>query len=251
MAGGTEQPDWFAGEIALDYDLDTADLSVPEVLGPQLDLLQELAAGGPVLEFAIGTGRVALPLAARGLRVSGIDVSADMVAQLRTKPGGDAASIPVIVGDMTTERMPDAGAYRLVYLVFDSLMNVTSQEGQVATFANAATHLADGGRFLVQMSVPALQRVPPGERYLVFDRTEDHVGIDEYDIATQRMWSHHISFRPDGRVRRTSPPFRYAWPAELDLMARLAGMRLEHRWADWDRTHFGNDSTQHISVWIR
>jgi SAM-dependent methyltransferase len=244
-----ENKDWFGEDVAATYDLDTAAMSEPAVLDPQLDVLAELASGGPVLEFAIGTGRVAVPLAARGLRVAGIELSEAMVARMRAKPGGDEASIPVVVGDMATVQVPGAGAFSLVLLVFNSLMNLITQEAQVACFSNAAAHLASGGRFVVEMPVPALRRLPAGERYVVFDRSDTHVGIDEYDAATQRQWSHHIDFRPDGRVRRSSPPFRYAWPAELDLMARLAGMGLFARWSDWSRAAFTSESTRHVSIW--
>lgn len=244
-----ETPNWFDEDVAATYDDDTAAMSDPEVLDPQLDLLAELASGGPVLELAIGTGRVGVPLAARGLSVSGIELSAAMVERLRAKPGGDEASMPVVVGDMTTAQAPGAGSFRLVFLVFNSLMNLTSQEAQVACFRNAATHLAPGGCFVVEMLIPALRRLPPGERHVVYDHSGAHVGIDEYDVATQRQWSHHITFRPDGRVDRRSPPFRYAWPAELDLMAQLAGMRLVERWSDWSRSPFTSESPAHVSVW--
>lgn len=147
---------------------------------------------------------------------------------------------------MATAQAPGAGSFRLVYLVYNSLLNLTTQEAQVACFQNAAAHLAPGGHFLVEMPFPGLRR---GERFTVFDHSDTHLGIDEYDVATQRLWSHHIRFLPDGRVERWSPPFRFAWPPELDLMARLAGMRLVHRWADWDRTAFTSESRKHVSVW--
>lgn len=242
---------WFDDDVAARYDEESAEMSTANVLDPQLDVLESLAGNGPVLEFAIGTGRVGLPLAGRGLRVSGIELSAAMVARLRAKPAGNEASIPVVIGDMTTARAPGAGSFTLVFLVFNSLMNVTTQEAQVACFQNAAAHLAPGGAFLVEMGIPALRRLTPGDRFVVFDQSADHVGIDEYDVATQRLWSHHVSFLADGRVERASPPFRYAWPAELDLMARIAGMHLVHRWADWDRSAFTSDSTRHVSVWRR
>ena len=241
--------DWFGEEVAEGYDADTASMSEPGVLDPQLDALEALAAGRPVLELAIGTGRVAVPLAARGVKVSGIELSTAMVARLRAKPGGDEAAIAVVLGDMTTARAPGAGTFGLVFLVFNTLMNLTTQDAQVDCFRNAAAHLAPGGCFLVEIAVPALQRLPPGERYVTFDRSDDHVGIDEYDVASQRMWSHHVTFGADGRVRRSSPPFRYAWPAELDLMARLAGMRLRDRWSDWSRAPFTGESRSHVSVW--
>jgi hypothetical protein len=244
-----ENPNWFGEDVAAAYDDDTAEMSTPAALGPVLDLLEHFAGDGPLLELAIGTGRVGLPLARRGHTVAGIELSPAMVARLRAKPGGDEAAIPVVTGDMTTAQAPGAGSFSLVFLVFNSLMNLTTQEAQVACFGNAASHLAPGGRFLVQMQVPQLRRLPPGERFVVFDQSASHVGIDEYDTATQRQWSHHVSFLPDGRVRRASPPFRYAWPAELDLMARLAGMQLLHRWGDWDRSDFTSESASHVSVW--
>jgi SAM-dependent methyltransferase len=241
--------DWFGEEIAEGYDTDTASMSEPGVLGPQLDALEALAAGRPVLELAIGTGRVAVPLAARGVKVSGIELSTAMVARLRAKPGGHEAAIPVVIGDMTTAQAPGAGTFGLVFLVFNTLMNLTTQDAQVDCFRNAAAHLGPGGRFLVEIGVPALQRLPPGERYVTFDLSADHVGIDEYDVASQRLWSHHVTVGADGRVRRFSPPFRYAWPAELDLMARLAGMRLRDRWSNWSGAPFTAESRSHVSVW--
>jgi SAM-dependent methyltransferase len=241
--------DWFGDEVAATYDADTADLADPAVLGPQLALLVALAGGRPALELAIGTGRVALPLAARGVRVSGIELSAAMVARLRAKAGGEESAIPVVLGDMTTALAPGAGTFGLVYLVFNTLMNVTTQDGQVACFRNAAAHLAPGSVFLVEIGIPDLRRLPPGERFVAFDRSDDHVGVDEYDVATQRQWSHHVTFGADGRARRLSIPFRYAWPAELDLMARLAGLRLRDRWSDWNGAPFTNESRSHVSVW--
>ncbi|HET7646032.1 MAG TPA: class I SAM-dependent methyltransferase [Candidatus Limnocylindria bacterium] len=244
-----EITDGFGDEVAARYDDANASLFAPEVLDPQLDLLEELAGGSPVLELAIGTGRVGLPLARRGLAVTGIELSAAMVARLREKPGGDEASIPVVIGDMATARAPGAGSFGLVFLVFNTIMNLGSQEAQVACFENAAAHLVPGGHFLVEVAVPALRRLPPGQRFVAEDQSESHVGIDEYDVATQRQWSHHVNFLPDGRVRRASPPFRYVWPAELDLMARIAGMELVHRWGDWDRSPFTSESAKHVSVW--
>ncbi len=240
---------WFDEDVAAAYDDDAASISGLAALAPMLDVLEGLAVGGPALEFAIGTGRVALPLAARGVPVSGIEFSPQMVTRLRAKPGGDEASLPVVLGDMANVLAPGAGKFRLVYLVFNTVMNLTTQDAQVECFRNAAAHLAPGGRFLVEVGVPALRRLPPGERFVLFDVSERHVGIDEYDVATQRMWSHHTTFEPDGRTRRTSPPFRYAWPAELDLMARLAGMRLVDRWAGWDRSPFTSESGAHVSIW--
>ncbi len=238
---------YFDGEVAERYDEGSAEMFAPEVLGPTVDVLADLAAGRPALELAIGTGRVALPLAARGVAVSGIALSEAMVAQLRDKPGGEA--IEVVVGDMTDARVE--GAFGLAYLVFNTIGNVTTQDDQVAVFDNAARHLEPGGRFVVEVGVPSLRRLPPGDRFVVFEHTDGHVGIDEYDTVTQQMWSHHYSSDDATSYRRGSTPFRYVWPAELDLMARLAGLSLESRWASWDRAPFTSESTSHVSVWRR
>jgi hypothetical protein len=227
--------DWFAGEVAARYDADTADMEVDAVV----DFLLPLADGG-ALELAIGTGRIAVPLAERGVRVAGIDLSPDMVAQLEKK----TTEIPVTLGDMTTTRVE--GAFSLVYVVFNSIFNLRTQERQVACFENAAAHLEPGGAFVVEIMVPELQRLPRGDRFLLFDVDPDHVGFDEYDLVTQELTSHHYD-----PVRGTYSTFpgRYIWPAELDLMARLAGLRLRERWADWDRSPFTAESTKHVSVW--
>jgi SAM-dependent methyltransferase len=223
--------DWFAGPVAERYDADTAEMPVE----PVVEFLLPLATGG-ALELAIGTGRIAVPLAARGVRVAGIDLSADMVAQLRDK----TAEIPVEVGDMATIRVE--GTFSLAYIVFNSINNVTTQDGQVAVFENAARHLAPGGCFVVEVGISNKQRLE------VFDLSETHVGVDELDFDTQRLVSHHFSL-VDGTWRRASVPFRSVSPAELDLMARLAGMQLRERWADWDRSPFTAESTKHVSVW--
>ena len=194
----------------------------------------------------MGTGRVALPLATRGVRVHGIDLSAAMLARLQAKAGADR--VATTMGDMTSTRVE--GSFDVAYLVFNTIGNVTTQDGQVAVFANAAAHLRPGGHFVVETGVPQLQRVAPGERFHVFSRTEDYLGIDEYDVVTQHMWSHHHRFEGD-QGRRASIPFRYVWPSELDLMARLAGMTLVERWADWRRTPFTAESDSHVSVWRR
>lgn len=234
-------------ETAAAYDETSAAMFEPAVLDPVVELLAELAAGGPALEFAIGTGRVALPLRARGVAVEGIELSPAMTAQLRRKPGGEA--VPVTVGDMTATRR--AGEFTLVYLVWNSLMNVTTQDGQVAVFENAAAHLRTGGRFVVEVGVPQLHRLAPGEVGRVFDLADDHVGIDTFDDpAGQILRSHHWSV-VGGRLLRHSAPYRYVWPAELDLMARIAGLRLESRWGDWHRAPFTKDSQQHVSVWTK
>ncbi len=223
--------DWFAGEVAARYDKSTAGMPVE----PVVDFLEPLAGGG-ALELAIGTGRIAVPLAERGVRVAGVDLSPDMVAELRKKTD----EIPVEVGDMSTTRVE--GAFSLVYIVFNSINNVTSQDGQVDVFANAAAHLGPGGCFVVEVGVPNTQRLE------VFDLSDTHVGVDELDFDTQRLVSHHFSL-VDGEWRRASVPFRSVSPAELDLMARLAGMEPRERWADWDRSPFTAESTKHVSVW--
>jgi SAM-dependent methyltransferase len=223
--------DWFAGAVAGRYDADTADMPFE----PVVDFLLPLARGG-ALELAIGTGRIAVPLAERGVRVAGIDLSPDMVAELRKK----SEAIPVAIGDYATTRAE--GRFSLVFIVFNSINNNTSQDGQVATFANAAAHLEPGGCFVVEVGVPTARPLE------VFDLSDTHVGVDEYDAATQRSASHHFTLR-DGVWERRSLPFRSVWPAELDLMARLAGMELRERWADWDRSPFTAESRKHVSVW--
>ena len=225
--------DWFAGPVAERYDASTAEMPVE----PVVDFLERFAGGG-ALELAIGTGRIALPLAQRGVRVAGIDLSTDMVAQLRKKPGAD--EIPVEIGDYATTHVD--GTFSLAYIVFNSINNQTTQEGQVATFANAAAHLHPGGCFVVEVGVR------PPERLTVFDLRDTHVGIDEYDADTQRLVSHHFTL-VDGSWQRISMPFRAVSPAELDLMAQLAGLRLRERWSDWDRSPFTSESTKHVSVW--
>jgi SAM-dependent methyltransferase len=230
--------DWFAGPAAQHYDAHLGQWADPAVVGRTVDVLAELAGGGAALEFGIGTGRIALPLVERGVRVAGIDLSPDMVAQLRAKPNGDA--IDVALGDYATTRVD--GTFLLVYVVFNTINNLTTQEAQVAAFANAAAHLEPGGHFAVEVGVPGAQRLE------VFDLSEMHVGVDEYDRDTQRLVSHHFSL-VDGAWVRVSMPFRAVSPPELDLMARLAGMELAHRWSDWTREPFTAASTKHVSVW--
>ena len=232
----------FDTDVAATYDDDPAAFD-PVLLEATTRRLADLAAGGPALEFAIGTGRVALPLQARGVPVQGIEFSPAMIARLREKPGGD---MPVAVGDMASLRVP--GTFSLVYLVYNTINNLTTQAAQVACFRNAAAHLRPGGAFVVEVGVPGLQRLPEGERFVPFEVSEDHWGIDEYDTVSQAQWSHHLH-RRDGVLVRNSVPFRYVWPSELDLMARIAGMELESRHADWLGTAFRADSTSHVSVW--
>ena len=242
----TELPNHFDTDVAVGYDDETDPRWSPEHLDLETGFLADVAGpGGRALELAIGTGRVALPLAARGIEVHGIDLSDAMVGRLRAKPGG--ADIPVAIGDFTSTVVGEG--FDLVYLVFNTIGNVTSQDAQVATFENAARHLRPGGCFVVETHVAGVLHAQAGHRYQVFNHDDDHHGIDEYDLVTQNMWSHHYSRREDGSFERHSVPFRFAWPAELDLMARIAGMRLRERWGWWDRTPFTNESRSHVSVW--
>ena len=235
---------YFDERIAASYDDDTAEMSTPQAVAPIVDFLAELAGDGRALELGMGTGRVALPLAERGVPVHGIELSGAMVARLREKPGGEA--IGVTIGNMATTRVP--GPFSVAYVAANTIGNLTSQEAQVACFRNVAAHLKPGGCFVVELIVPDLQWLPPGERTRTFAFSDDHVGVDEYDVANQRLTSHHWRLR-DGRWERFSVPFRYAWPAELDLMAQLAGMRLRQRWGGWRREPFTSDSRRHVSVW--
>lgn len=236
---------WFDEDVAATYDEDSGDQFDPARVGRTVDVLADLAGDGRALELAIGTGRVAVPLAERGVPVSGIEISPYMLERLRSKPG--AVGIAAVEGDMTSARAP--GRFRLVYLVYNTITNLLTQEEQVTCFENAARHLEPGGCFVVEVFVPILQKLPPGERFHVFASDPAYVAYDDYDVATQTLHSHHVRLREDGSYRRVAMPFRYAWPAELDLMARIAGLRLRDRWADWDRTPFTSDSEQHVSVW--
>jgi SAM-dependent methyltransferase len=240
--------DHFGPDVARRYDEDSATMFAPEVLEPALDRLQALARGGAALELAIGTGRVGLALAARGVPVTGIELSEAMVAELRSKPGG--AELPVVVGDMATTRVE--GEFSLVYLVFNTLVNLTSQDAQVDCFCNAAAHLAPGGRFVVEVGVPQIQRLGAGETAHAFALRDGYAGISTYDVATQQMANHHFNDDAgDGRYRRRSIPFRYVWPAELDLMARIAGLALESRHGDWTGGPFTSTSTTSVAVWAK
>ena len=236
----------FDGWTAEHYDATVADMYLPENLDPAVDFLARLAGARPALELGIGTGRVALTLMARGVRVAGIELSPAMVDQLRTKLGGDA--IDVTIGDFAST-LVDA-KFGLVYVVFNTINNLTTQDEQVDCFRNVAAHLEPGGCFVIEVGMPNLQRLPPGETVRPFAVTPTHIGFDEYDIATQASASHHL-YKLGGQWREFSIPFRYVWPAELDLMARIAGMTLRERWADWDRTPFTSESPKHISVWER
>ena len=241
---GTTDDGYFGERVAATYDEDGTGMFAPEIVDPAVDLLAELAGGGAALELGIGTGRIALPLAARGVRVAGIDSSEPMVARLRAKPAGDA--LEVAIGDFSTTRVP--GEFSLVYLVFNTIFNLVTQDAQVACFANAAAHLAAGGRFVVETMVPDLQNLPVGQTIIPFRAEPDGISFDVYDVVTQRFSSQHYLFQ-EGRVDAFPFEFRYAWPSELDLMARLAGMALEHRWDGWRRAPFTRLSRSHVSVW--
>jgi SAM-dependent methyltransferase len=236
--------DHFGERVAVRYDDSSAGEFEPAVVEATVDFLAALAGGGAALELGIGTGRIALPLAERGVQVQGIDLSTAMVAKLRAKPGGDR--VGVTIGDFATTRVE--GTFSLAYLVFNTINNLTSQEEQVACFENVAAQLEPHGCFVIEVGVPALQRLPPGETIRAFNVSPTRLGFDEYDVVSQGLISHHYSVR-DGTFELHSVPFRYVWPAELDLMARLAGLTLRERWSGWQREPFTSESTKHISVW--
>ena len=233
----------FDGWVAEHYDETSATMFDPALLDRTSRFLADRSEGD-ALEFALGTGRVALPLAEKGIRVEGIEFSAAMIERFRAKPGSE--SIPVAHGDMTTVRLDRT--FSLVYLVWNTISNLVTQDAQVACFENAAAHLRPGGRFVLELWVPDLRRMLPGEQHLLCDVSERHIGIDEIDTATQTGTSHHY-WTTDGRIHHATTPWRYCWPAELDLMARLAGMDLVERWADWECTPFTGNSASHVSVW--
>jgi len=235
---------YFDERIAERYELYWPNLFEPAVVDPVVSFLADLAGDGGALELGIGTGRIALPLSQRGVRVHGIELSSAMIARLRAKPGAD--DIGVTIGDFATTRAD--GTFRLAYLVRNTIENLTTQDEQVACFRNVAAQLEPGGCFVIEVEVPALQRLPPGETIRAFTVTPAHLGFDEYDIAAQGLVSHHY-WVLDGQLEIFSSPFRYVWPAELDLMARLAGMILRERWSGWKREPFTSDSTTHVSVW--
>ena len=234
---------YFDERVAERYDDDT-EIFDPAVVDPVVDFVAEIAGGGRALELGIGTGRIAVPLAQRGVPVHGIELSKAMAARLRAKPGGE--DIGVTIGDFATSRVD--GTFSVAYLVFNTIMNLTTQAAQVACFRNVASHLDPGGCFVIEVGVPGLQRLPPGETIHAFHVSETRWGLDEYDVARQGLTSHHFEII-DGRLERFSVPFRYAWPAELDLMAQLAGMKLRERWSGWNREPFTSDSRKHVSVW--
>ena len=235
---------YFDERIAARYDASSTDMFEPAVLGPAVDFLADLAGSGSALELGIGTGRVAIPLSQRGVRVHGIELSPPMAEQLRAK--SDAGDVGVTIGDFATAQAE--GTFGLAYLVYNTITNLTTQDEQVECFRNVAAHLDPGGCFVIEVFVPILQRLPPGEDFRVFHRSPTRVSFDEYDVVTQILDSHHYRFHDD-TYELFSAPYRYVWPSELDLMARLAGMRLRERWGDWTRTPFSSESTSHISVW--
>jgi SAM-dependent methyltransferase len=235
---------YFDERIAARYDESSAEMFAAAEVDPAVDFLVRLAGTGRALELGIGTGRIALPLAQRGIPVHGIDMSAAMVARLRAKPGGE--DIGVTIGDFATSKVD--GAFSIVYLVYNTIINLITQAAQVACFRNAAAHLEPGGCFVIEVGLPDLQRLPPGETARVFHLSDKRWGIDEYDVAEQTLISHHFELVGD-RLERVSAPYRYVWPAELDLMAHIAGMSLRERWAGWQREPFNADSRKHVSVW--
>ncbi len=234
---------YFGESVAARYD-DDAEMFDPAVVNPTVEFLAGLAGNGRALELGIGTGRIALPLARRGVSVHGIDLSNAMVAQLRAKPGGE--EIGVTIGDFATTTAD--GTFSLAYLVFNTIMNLTTQAAQVACFRNVAAHLEPGGAFVIEVGVPGLRRLPPGETIHAFHFSETRWGLDEYDVANQGLISHHVTL-VDEKIERNSIPFRYVWPAELDLMAELAGMTLRERWSGWQHEPFTSESDKHVSVW--
>ena len=235
---------YFDERMAEKYDTLWANSFEPAVVDPAVSFLAALAGTGTALELGIGTGRIALPLSQRGVRVYGIELSPAMVAQLQSKPGSD--DIGVTIGDFAMTRV--GGTFTLAYLVRNTITNLTTQDEQVACFRNVAAHLEPGGCFAIEVYIPELQRLPPGQTIHVFTRTPTHLGFEEYDVATQIAFSHHY-WVVDGRFETFSSPHRYVWPSELDLMARLAGLTLHERWSDWNREPFTSDSRQHVSVW--
>ena len=235
---------YFDEGVSARYDESAADMFDAGVVEPVVDLLAELAGSGRALELGIGTGRIALPLAQRGVPVHGIELSNAMAARLRAKQAGE--DVGVTIGDFATATVD--GTFSVAYLVFNTILNLTTQAAQVACFCNVAAHLEPGGCFVIEVGVPGLRELPPGETYHVFHMSENRWGIDEYDVANQGLTSHHFEI-VDGRLERFSVPFRYAWPSELDLMAQLAGMRLRDRWSGWKREPFTSESGKHVSVW--
>jgi SAM-dependent methyltransferase len=236
--------DHFGEHVAEHYDEAAADMFERAVVDPAVELLANLAGDGAALELGIGTGRIALPLARRRVRVHGIDLSEAMVARLRAKPGSE--DIDVTIGDFATSTVE--GTFSLAYLVFNTIGNLTTQDEQIACFQNVAAHLEPGGCFVIEVGVPRLQQLPLGETILPFDVSETHLGLDEYDVVNQGLVSHHYT-KVDGTFEKSSLPLRYVWLSEFDLMARLAGITLRERWGGWNREPFTNESAKHVSIW--
>jgi len=239
------QEEIWDAEAAESYDTPGTGAFAPEVLDPMVDRLAELAGAGRALEFAIGTGRVAIPLAERGVPVAGIELSDPMIAKLRAK--ADEATIPVVAGDMTAAVVP--GEYTLVYLVYNGIANLLTQAEQVACFRNAANHLTPGGRFVIELWVPHLRKLPPGQQAMVFHTEPGFIGLDVYDVVRQLVVAHHFRFGEGRQAHLFRIPHRYVWPAELDLMAQLAGFELESRHADWTGGEFTGESNSQVSVY--
>ncbi|MES4886606.1 class I SAM-dependent methyltransferase [Streptomyces sp. NPDC096012] len=238
---------YFGEVVAARYDQTSAEMFEAAVVGPAVEFLAGLAGeGGRALELGVGTGRIALPLVRRGVEVHGIELSRAMVERLRAKPGGDA--VGVTIGDFATTKADGTGAFTVAYLVYNTIMNLTSQDAQVECFRTVAGQLAPGGCFVVEVGVPDLRRLPPGQDAVPFRVDGGRLGFDLYDVPTQSVTSHHVEV-VDGRGTHLEIPFRYVWPAELDLMARLAGLRLRERWDGWTREPFTAASRQHVSVW--
>jgi SAM-dependent methyltransferase len=234
----------FGERVAASYDESSVEMFEHDVVQPAVDLLADLAGSGRALELGIGTGRIALPLSQQGVPVHGIDMSRAMVARMRAKPGGD--TIDVTIGDFATATVD--GTFSVAYLVFNTIMNLTTQEAQVACFRNVAAHLEPGGCFVIEVMIPDLRRLPQGQNVVPFHVSPTKWAFDVYDVATQATSSNYVEV-VDGRGTYTTIPFRYVWPAELDLMAQLAGLRLRERWAGWRREPFTSDSGKHVSVW--
>ena len=240
-----QQDEIWGAEAARTYDTPGTGMFAPEVLEPAVERLAQLAAGGRALEFAIGTGRIAVPLSQRNVPVAGIEYSPAMIAELRTKV--DETTIPVVLGDMATATVP--GTYSLVYLVYNTISNLLTQAGQVACFRNAARHLSPGGRFVIELWVPELRKLPPGQQAVVWQSEAGYIGLDTYDVLNQQVISHHVRFGEGKQAELFRSPHRYIWPAELDLMAQLAGFELESRHADWAGPPFTAESRSHVSVY--
>lgn len=232
--------------IAEHYRILWPELHERSLIERTVDVLAELADGGAALEFGVGTGRIALPLGERGLRVHGIELSPAMTKRLLAEPNG--SKVEVTLGDFATATVDDA--FDLVYLLLNTITNLTTQDEQVECFRNAAKHLRPGGTFLIENYVPDLRRIPPGEHSLVFTATPSHIGVEECDFLNQIGVSRHW-WTIDGELRTLSSPHRFVWPSELDLMARIAGLRPSGRWSDWDRSPFTGESRSHVSTWVK